>query len=88
MKRFHFGDDEENDDEEEINDEERFIQSPDFFSMAQFPLESGNPLLDYSIKICEKSFFWKFYSLQTKLSKIKETYIFLIDLEEEEGNKI
>lgn len=79
MKRFRFDDDEEN---EEENDEENHHMGPEFFSMAQFPLDYGNNnILDSSIKICEKSFFWKFYKLQTKLNKIKEAYNFLRDLE-------
>ena len=83
LKRFSFGDDEESDDEME---EEKFMQGPEFFSMAQFPFDGGgNGILDSSIKICENSIFWKFYSTQTKLSKIKETYVFLLNLEEE-GN--
>lgn len=84
LKRFHFNDDEEN--EEENHDQEHI--GPEFFSMAQFPLESGNRILEAAIKICENSFFWKFYKLQTKLNKIKESYDFLRNLEELEGDQI
>jgi hypothetical protein len=73
LKRFNFGEDEENEDYE---DEEKFIQGPDFFSMAQFPLENEN-LIGSAIKICENSFFWKFYSIEKKIKLIKKTYSFL-----------
>lgn len=82
MKRFHFGDNEEEEDEDEEN--ENF--KPEFFSMSQFPIETGNHVLDSAIKICENSFFWKFYSINFKLHKIKKVYEFLILLEEGENN--
>lgn len=77
MKRFHF-----NDDEDEDNEEEDKFMNSDFFSMTPFSLGSENTILNSSIKICEKMLFWKFYSLKTKLGKIKETYEFLSQLEE------
>ena len=73
MKRFNFGYEEDN--EEDYEDEEKFMQGPDFFSMAQFP-ENDN-LISSAIKICENSFFWKFYSIEKKSKLIKKTYIFL-----------
>ncbi len=87
MRRFYFGDDEEENTDPDDFDE-KFSNGPDFFSMAQFPLDSGNGLLDSSIKICENSIFWKFYNLKTKLNKIKETYNFLIELEKDEDASI
>lgn len=81
LKRFHFNDDE---DEDEDNEEEKFMNS-DFFSMAPLSFGAENTILSCSIKICENSLFWKFYSLETKLKKIKETYEFLSQLEGYEG---
>lgn len=81
MKRFNF---DEEDDNEEDHPEKFF--GPDFFSMAQFPLEN-NGTLECVVKICEKSFFWKFYNLETKLKKIKQAYNFLRDLQNEEEEK-
>lgn len=83
LKRFHFNDDDE---ENEEDNEDKFLNS-EFFSIPSFPLGSEG-ILPSAVKICEKLLFWKFYSLQTKLNKIKEVYIFLRDLEEEEGNDI
>jgi hypothetical protein len=79
LKRFNFGDEEE--DEEDYEDDEKFIQGPDFFSMAQFPMENEN-LVGSAIKICESSFFWKFYNIDKKINLIKKTYNFLEKLVE------
>jgi hypothetical protein len=73
LKRFHFGDDED-------EEEEEF--KPDFFSMSQFPIETGNVFLESAIKICEKSLFWRFYTTNYKLKKIKIVYDFLTLLDE------
>lgn len=90
MRRFQFDHEDDDEEEEEEFREPEFMQSP-FLSMAQFPFDMGSdPLLDSCIKICENSIFWKFYSIKTKLSKIKEVYNFLISLEEkitEDNNK-
>lgn len=80
MRRFYFGDDEENEDYEEENENLDEKMQPEFFSMTQFPM--GDNLLDSAVRICENSIFWKFYSLKTKLNKIRESYFFLLDLEE------
>lgn len=90
MRRFQFDDNSDDDeDEEDFRENAEFMQSP-FLSMTQFPFDmSGDPLLESSIKICENSIFWKFYSIKTKLLKIKEVYNFLISLDEKitEDNK-
>lgn len=90
MRRFEFDDNNDDDDDEEFRENAEFMQSP-FLSMTQFPFDmiGGDPLLESSIKICENSIFWKFYSVKTKLSKIKEVYNFLISLDEKitEDNK-
>lgn len=88
MRRFQFDHDDEDEDEEEEFRDPEFMQSP---FLAPFPFDMGSdPLLDSCIKICENSIFWKFYSIKTKLSKIKEVHNFLISLEEkttEDTNK-
>jgi hypothetical protein len=45
-------------------------------------LALNQKLIAKSIKVCEKSFFWKFYSLQTQLSMISKVYFQLRDLQE------
>lgn len=37
-------------------------------------------VLNRSIRVCEKSFFWKFYSINSKLTKISKVYENLINL--------
>jgi len=39
-----------------------------------------NKILYKSIKCCEESFFWKFYSIEKRLSCIKKAYEEFIDL--------
>ena len=77
LKRFYFND--ENDDDENEN----FEEPSDFFQMTQFPLDTGNSLVNSAISICESSIFWIFLSLSKKLIKIKSTYEFLKELTEE-----
>lgn len=80
MKRFNFdeSDEEENDDD---------VDNPSFFSMAQFPMEPENDLMNYCIKICENNIFWKFYNIDSKLKDIEKTYNLLKSIinEESEG---
>jgi hypothetical protein len=82
-RRFYFGDENENEDEDE-NENEPF-ENPEFFQMAQFPLDSSEPLiLDSAIKLCQSCLFWRFYSLSYKLKKIKETYDYFQSIIDEE----
>ena len=77
MKRFNF-----DDDDEEENNDEMFGQG--FFSMAPFPIPNEDSLIDQSIKICEKNFFWKFYSIDKKLIDLEKTYYFLQSILDEQ----
>jgi hypothetical protein len=58
----------------------------EFMHMAQLDLASvdlNQKLLAESIKMLERSWFWRFYSLETKLVKIRKTYEDLTRLMEE-----
>lgn len=75
MRRFNFG---EEDEEEDYEDDEKFIHG----AFSQFPFENES-LISSAIKICESSFFWKFYSIDKKLKILKKTYDFLEKLLDE-----
>jgi hypothetical protein len=77
LKRFNF----EEDDDEENNNDEMFNQG--FFSMGPFPIPEDG-IIDQSIKICEKNFFWKFYSIDKKLKDLEKTYYFLQSMLDEQ----
>lgn len=84
MRKFYFEDNfEEDDDEEKI---ENKIHE-DQIAMAQmdlFEIEMNKKILIMAIKICEKSFFWPFYSCNYKLNLIKISYNKLINILSEE----
>jgi len=81
MKRFDFEDnDDENDPFEdpnmksnshnEIEDEHEFQRE----TIHLGHMELDQRLMSKAIKICEKSFFWKFYSIRTRLMMISKVY--------------
>jgi hypothetical protein len=72
MKRFSFGEDEP-EDEEELDDMQFFMPSSEFISMGQFA-DPNQEILNLSIKICEKSIFWRFYSSQKKVQIIGDVF--------------
>lgn len=90
MKRFSFGGDEDNEDEDDFDAEAEaearymFPDPSEFITMTQFENPDHN-LLNYTIKICEKSWFWNFYGASTKIKIIKDVFENLKSLTE--GNK-
>lgn len=42
--------------------------------------EANRKLLSQAIRVSEKSFFWKFYSLSRKLNIVKKTYVCLVEI--------
>ena len=77
MKRFSFGGDEDNEDEDEMDAESEarymFPDPSEFITMTQFENPDHN-LLNYTIKICEKSWFWNFYRVSTKIKMIAQVF--------------
>lgn len=74
MKRFYFGDDEDEDEENLESDPNFMFPDPsEFITMAQFE-NPDNHILNCSIKICEKSWFWNFYKVSTKVKMIREVF--------------
>jgi hypothetical protein len=46
--------------------------------------DSNQKTLRMAVRMCEKSFWWKFYSFKTKLKMIQESYLLIKALETEE----
>jgi len=91
MKRFDFYEDEEDDDDDfeeksispqeykKILAEEQALQQE---TVELTYLALNQELLSKSIKFCEKSLFWNFYSVETQLKMISKIYMRFRDLQE------
>lgn len=83
MKRFYFGNDDGDDEDEEDLEDPRFMM-PDpseFISMASL----DNPdehLLECAMRICEKSFLWRFFGVERKTSMVGKVFLDLKKLTE------
>lgn len=73
MKRFSFNEDDGSEDEDNLDEMQFFMPSSEFVSMGQF-VDPHQDLLNLSIKICEKSFFWKLYTAQKKVRIIEDVF--------------
>lgn len=76
MKRFYFGnEDGDEEDEEDINDPRFMMPDPyEFISMAKFDNPDQN-LLGCSLRICEKSLFWRFFGVEKKISMFSKVFL-------------
>jgi len=87
MRDFYF-DGEENENENEfdemINEAMESLVSVDYVYMQG---TRNSELLEYSIRLCEKSIFWCFRSEDYKLNKVVDTFFILKDLFSEEENE-
>lgn len=74
MRKFYFEDNFDDDEEEEIVenkiDEDQMVMA----QIDLFELELNKKILIMAVKICEKSFFWNFYSCYRKLKLIEDSY--------------
>lgn len=81
---------EEDDDDDAAEDFSDDLFDPDFISMAELGIKEAGlrrKILSSAIKMSEKDVFWKFYSLDTKLSMIKKAFIYFNDLLENKGKE-
>lgn len=84
MKRFFFEEEDDDGNDDEMMDQEgrempEFI--PEIFAMSH----QENPaihILNYSVRICEQSFFWKFLSHSKKTEMIEKVFNNLMRLME------
>lgn len=81
MRRFYFGD-EENEDEEE-DSKFSFPDPSEFIAMTQFE-NPDNFILSSAIKICERSWFWRFRGVSSKINMISDAFQSLKNLIERE----
>jgi hypothetical protein len=80
MKRFYFG----SDDDEDGEDAEAFDAPGPSEFIAMTNVESPfKHLLDCSIRVCEKNFFWRFLSPADKMQMIKKVFDSFSQLEME-----
>lgn len=75
------------DDDDDIDDdsfyEDDFYEKEDMIKELEISFQENKSkanILKQSVKICSYSFFWRFYSYQTKLKMIEECYKRLSDL--------
>lgn len=87
MRNFHFNDDDHEDVEHDEYDDEYEIdpQIVEWMQVDFISVDLNHRLLATTIKMLEKSFWWRFRKLETKLRIISETYeIFNVLIQEDE----
>jgi uncharacterized protein YPO0396 len=75
-----FGEDSDSSEYKEILEEEKMMQE---IQMGFLHRDLNHRTLRAAIRACEKSFFWAFYSHNTRLKMISTTYSQFIQLEDE-----
>jgi len=80
MRRFYFGDEDEDDEEDA---KFSFPDPSEFIAMTQFE-DPNNFILSSAIKLCEKSWFWKFRGISSKINMISDAFQSLKNLIERE----
>tara|TARA_Y100000034_G_scaffold100478_1_gene123898 strand:+ start:296 stop:553 length:258 start_codon:yes stop_codon:yes gene_type:complete len=63
--------------DETMEDQQQYIQVLESQLDAK---ETNRKLLAQAIRISEKSFFWKFFSLSRKLNIVKKTYVHFVEM--------
>ena len=72
-----FGDDDEGDDLDEIEKYQDLVEEQFALEEAQIEIEYSklnHKILKLAVVICEKSFWWSFYSLHTRTKMISDAY--------------
>lgn len=95
MRRFDYDDNDRDDIDNFFNESESILTPEEYKKLAEeeqaiqhaqigmVHRELNRKLLARSIFMCEKSFWWKFLSLEAQLERVTETYKRLRKLEEE-----
>jgi hypothetical protein len=63
--------------DETLEDQQQYIEVLESQLDAK---EANRKLLSQAIRVSEKSFFWKFYSLSRKLNTVKKTYVCFVEI--------
>jgi len=80
MRHYDFDEDEDNDDVEKFFEEGRNDdEEPDpvyapFFDEEEGYLDTDIEMMHIALRMCEKSWFWRFRSLKAKLTLVATTY--------------
>lgn len=99
MRRFNYDENEDNREEvDNFFNEDGDLNDNDFNDFDDFDIddeimqelhyeilnrEANNRLLKTTLRLCEKSFWWRFYSVDQKIEYIEKVYAKLKKLEEE-----
>lgn len=78
-----YKDEDDDEEDEDFFDDDDFYGKEDMIKELEISFqESQNKtnIIKQAIKICSKSFFWRFYSYQTKLKMIEDCFKRLSDL--------
>lgn len=75
MKRFFFEDEDDEDDEEMMREAEHAFPEffPEIFAMSQQE-DPNRHILDCAIRICERSFLWRFVGLGRKMNMLRSVF--------------
>jgi hypothetical protein len=76
MKRFFF-EEEDDDNDEDMTEDGEGRMMPEFIPEILAMSGQTNPaahILDCSIRICEKSFFWRFMSISKKIKMVESVF--------------
>lgn len=79
MKRFSFDEDDNYEDDDDLEDMKFLMPSSEFISMGS----TEQDLLGLAIRVCEKSWFWKFYGAQKKIEIVQVVFEKLRDIIED-----
>lgn len=82
MKKFYFGGEDDGDEEDEGAEGFGMPSPAEFIAMSQTESPSRY-LMEFAIRVCEKSMVWSFTSPEDKLSMITKVFRGLADLAKE-----
>ena len=80
MRRFYYGSEDEDDEDDEDLEGFEMPSASEFISMTQIESPFKN-LMESSIRVCERNFFWRFLSLGGKLKMIQKVFAGLSAIE-------
>lgn len=77
MKRFFFEEEGDDESDDEMMDEEARAfpeMVPEFFAMTHGLDNPDQQILNYSIRVCEQTFLWRFRSTKQKIEMIENVF--------------
>lgn len=93
MRNFPYNDDDMDDvdnffddDENDLDAEEAYYEELDRRQEEMFAFDLHQKVMTMALRILERGFFWRFYSADTKLKKLKKTFEALFALIKDQGD--